>query len=114
MADDSPARRREAAAAAPPVGRAEWATLGLIVVVLVLSLFQFLAYDQTSNAGALWIADRVDLSSPFGPIPMPWFLSEDALVLDRDRAVPDRAVGAGRAAMAASRTIPASWPWARW
>ena len=79
LADDSPARRREAAAAAPPVGAAEWRLLGLVVVVLMLSLFQFLAYDQTSNAGALWIADRVDLATPLGPIPVPWFFSEDSL-----------------------------------
>ena len=79
MADDSPARRRAAAAAAPPIGAAEWQTLALVVVVLMLALFQFLAYDQTANAGGLWIADRVDLSTPFGPIPVPWFFSEDSL-----------------------------------
>ena len=78
MADDSPARRRAAAAAAPPIGAAEWQTLALVVVVLMLALFQFLAYDQTANAGGLWIADRVDLSTPFGPIPVPWFFSEDS------------------------------------
>jgi POT family proton-dependent oligopeptide transporter len=79
FADDSPARRREARAAAPALGRSGWATIALVVVLIALSMFQFLAYDQTSNAGPLWISDRVDLSSPFGDIPVPWFLSEDSL-----------------------------------
>jgi len=79
FADDSPARRREAAAAVPPLGRGGWATIALVVVLISLSMFQFLAYDQTSNAGPLWVSDRVDLSTPLGNIPVPWFLSEDAL-----------------------------------
>ena len=79
MADDSPARRRAVAAEAPPMGRAEWTTMGLVIIVLMLGLFQFLAYDQTANAGPLWVADRVDLATPLGPVPVPWFLSEDSL-----------------------------------
>jgi POT family proton-dependent oligopeptide transporter len=79
MAADSPARGRAAEAAAPPLGRAEWAMLGLVILVLLLSLFQFLAYDQTANAGPLWVADRVDLTTPLGPVPVPWFLAEDSL-----------------------------------
>ena len=79
FADDSPASRREARAAAPALGRHGWATIALVVVLIALSMFQFLAYDQTSNAGPLWISDRVDLSSPLGDIPVPWFLSEDSL-----------------------------------
>jgi POT family proton-dependent oligopeptide transporter len=79
LAADSPARGRAAVAAAPPLGRAEWAMLGLVILVLQLSLFQFLAYDQTANAGPLWVADRVDLTTPLGPVPVPWFLAEDSL-----------------------------------
>jgi POT family proton-dependent oligopeptide transporter len=79
FADDSPARRREARAAAPALGRSGRATIGLVVVLIALSMFQFLAFDQTSNAGPLWVSDRVDLSTPFGDIPVPWFLAEDSL-----------------------------------
>jgi POT family proton-dependent oligopeptide transporter len=79
FADDSPARRREAATAAPALGRAEWTTVLLVICVLALSLFQFMAFDQTSNAGPLWVAERVDLATPFGQVPVPWFLSEDSL-----------------------------------
>ena len=78
FADDSPARRRAAAAEAPPMGRAEWATMGLVIVILMLSLFQFLAYDQTSNAGMIWVAERVDLVTPLMEVPEAWFLSEDS------------------------------------
>ena len=79
FADDSPARRRAAAAEAPPMGRAEWATMGLVLIMMSLSLFQFLAYDQTSNAGMIWIAERVDLATPLMAVPEAWFLSEDSL-----------------------------------
>jgi POT family proton-dependent oligopeptide transporter len=79
FADDSPARRRAAVAAAPPMGRAEWGTMGLVLIILMLSLFQFLAYDQTSNAGMLWVAQRVDLVTPVMEVPEAWFLSEDSL-----------------------------------
>jgi proton-dependent oligopeptide transporter, POT family len=79
FADDSPARRRAAVAAAPPMGRAEWGTMGLVLIILILSLFQFLAYDQTSNAGMLWVAERVDLVTPVMEVPEAWFLSEDSL-----------------------------------
>jgi POT family proton-dependent oligopeptide transporter len=79
FADDSPARRRAAAAAAPPMSRAEWATMGLVLVILALSLLQFMAYDQTSNAGMLWVTDRVDLTTPLMQVPEAWFLSEDSL-----------------------------------
>ena len=78
FADDSPARRRAAAAEAPPMGRSEWATMGLVIVILMLSLFQFLAYDQTSNAGMIWVAERVDLVTPLMEVPEAWFLSEDS------------------------------------
>jgi POT family proton-dependent oligopeptide transporter len=79
MADDRPARARSGEVAVPPLGLAEWRTLALLAAVISLSLFQFLAFDQTSNAGPLWIADRVDLATPFGPIPVPWFMAEDSL-----------------------------------
>ena len=78
FADDSPARRRAAAAETPPMGRSEWATMGLVIVILMLSLFQFLAYDQTSNAGMIWVAERVDLVTPLMEVPEAWFLSEDS------------------------------------
>ena len=78
FADDSPARRRAAAAEAPPMGRSEWVTMGLVIVILMLSLFQFLAYDQTSNAGMIWVAERVDLVTPLMEVPEAWFLSEDS------------------------------------
>jgi proton-dependent oligopeptide transporter, POT family len=77
MADDRPRGRDWVAA--PPLARADWTMIALIALVLVLSLFQFLAYDQTSNVGLIWVADQVDLATPAGPVPVPWFAAEDAL-----------------------------------
>ena len=78
FADDTPRHKRTTAPPAP-MGRNEWATIALIVLVLMLALGLNLAYDQTANVGLIWVADNVDLASPVGPVPVPWFGSEDAL-----------------------------------
>lgn len=64
--------------AAPVLEARDWKVIGLIVFVLVLSLFQFTVYDQLGNAGMLWVADHVALGTPLGDFPVPWFVSEDA------------------------------------
>ncbi len=77
FADDKPRGKDRVPTA--PLARNEWAIVGMIVFVLILSLFQSLVYDQTSNVGLIWVAEQVDLSSPLGLVPVPWFTSEDAL-----------------------------------
>jgi POT family proton-dependent oligopeptide transporter len=76
FADDRPARHR---AAAPPVSRADWKMLGLVFFIVALNLFWMLPYDQSANAGIIWAAQEVDLSTPFGPFPAAWFNAEDPL-----------------------------------
>jgi POT family proton-dependent oligopeptide transporter len=50
-----------------------------VLVVLLLALFQFLAYDQSSNVAVIWIADHVDLTTRWGTVPVPWLIAEDSL-----------------------------------
>ncbi len=78
FADDTPHHKRTRNVAAP-MGRNDWGIVALIVLVLLLTLPQFLAYDQTANVGMIWAADNVNLQSPLGTVPVPWFASEDAL-----------------------------------
>ncbi len=74
FADDRPARSREGAVA---LGPKEWRMLGLVFVIVLLNLGWMLPYDQTGNAGLIWAAERVDLSTPFGPFPAAWFNAID-------------------------------------
>lgn len=74
FADDRPARTRDGAV---PVSPAQWRILGLVFVIVLLNLGWMLPYDQTGNVGLIWSAERVDLSTPFGPFPAAWFNSID-------------------------------------
>ncbi len=78
FADDTPRHKRDTGPATP-MTRNDWALVGLIVVAILLTLPQFLSYDQSANVGMIWTADNVNLTSFLGDVPVPWFGSEDAL-----------------------------------
>lgn len=65
-------------APAPPLSAADRRTIGLLVVVTLITIFQSVAYYQCFNVGLVWIAANVDLATPVGAIPVPWFNSIDA------------------------------------
>ncbi|MBC2776458.1 peptide MFS transporter [Parasphingopyxis marina] len=75
------AERPRAKSAEPitPLERHERRMLGLIGVILVISLCQFLAYDQIFNVGMIWVSEQVDLATAAGTVPVPWFASLDSL-----------------------------------
>ena len=75
-ADDTPLAAQESVA---PLTGAEVRMLAMIVMVLALATIPFFAYDQGSNAGMIWISDKVDLATPFGDVPVAWFNSIDPL-----------------------------------
>ena len=77
FAEDTPRRDR---AALPPMERAEWSMVGHVVAILALSLFGFLAYDQSSNVSLIWLSENVDLSTPYGSVPEAWLIAQDSLV----------------------------------
>lgn len=77
FADDTPHHKRTENHAAP-MQRNDWIIVALIILVIILTLPQFLAFDQGANVGMIWVADNVNLQSPFGTVPVPWFASEDA------------------------------------
>ncbi|MGX7927329.1 peptide MFS transporter [Tsuneonella sp. HG094] len=77
FADDTPRHKR--AEPGPPMAANDWSIVGLVVLVLTLNLATGLVYDQTSNVGLIWVSEQVDLMTSAGPVPVPWFTSEDAL-----------------------------------
>ncbi|KLI63171.1 peptide MFS transporter [Aurantiacibacter marinus] len=74
---DEPTKATRSEAAA--VTSKEWRMIALVAVVISLTMFQWVAWDQLFNVGLLWVADHADLSSPFGNVPVAWFASIDSL-----------------------------------
>lgn len=73
------ARGRHAAPAAPPLQPGDWRTIGALVVVMGITIFQSIAYYQNSDIGMVWIEQNVDLNLFGFAIPTPWFNSIDPL-----------------------------------
>ncbi|MGV6850961.1 MAG: peptide MFS transporter [bacterium] len=59
--------------------KSEHQLLAIIGIILVITLFQWFAYSQIFNVGLIWVAEKVDLVTPFGTMPVPWFNSLYAL-----------------------------------
>lgn len=111
----------------PPLQTHERQMLALIGLILVIALFQFLAYDQIFNVGMIWVAENADLATPLGTMPVPWFVSLDSLasilvvpfliMLWRAQARRDREpgdlgkIGIGAAIMAMSMAMLALGSW---
>ncbi|MGC1303933.1 MAG: MFS transporter [Caulobacteraceae bacterium] len=55
-------------------------TIRILLVVLVLSVFEQVAYHQTFNVGLIWIRDHVQLQTAFGTIPTSWYVALDGLL----------------------------------
>jgi POT family proton-dependent oligopeptide transporter len=63
----------------PALDAGDWRLIVLLNVVLLLSIFQWLAYDQIANAGMIWISEHVDMTTRFGEVPVAWFAALDSL-----------------------------------
>jgi POT family proton-dependent oligopeptide transporter len=74
-----PARVKRQVLAAVPMTRADWVTVAALVAVMVITIFQSIAYYQLSNVFPLWIQSHVDLAAGPFTIPIPWFQSIDPL-----------------------------------
>lgn len=66
--------KRQAAPSAK-LSAANWRTVGLLVILLVIQVLLSIGYDQSFNMGMVWIDAAVDLETPFGPVPVAWFVS---------------------------------------
>lgn len=61
-----------------PLGRDEWRAIAVLLVVIVLSIFQSIAYYQLANIGLVWVDQHVDLGFFGLRIPVAWFNAVDA------------------------------------
>ena len=78
LPDQRPPRRKRVAV--EPLSPAERRVVVLLVVAVAITVFQSIAYYQIYNVGLVWIDAHVDLATPIGRIPVPWFESIDAFV----------------------------------
>ncbi len=62
----------------PPLTSTEWRLIGLIIAVMIITMFQNLAFEQLFNVGLLWVNERVDLTVGGFAVPPAWFASEDS------------------------------------
>jgi len=63
---------------AAPLTGAEWRTLGLLALVMVLSIFQTVIYNQGLNIGLVWTDAFVSRQMGGFTMPTAWFVSVDS------------------------------------
>src|SRR3954453_14273478 len=78
LPDQKPLKRDRATTA--PLTKGERRTVVLLVLAASITIFQSIAYYQVYNVGLVWIDAHVNLSTPIGHIPVPWFNSIDPFV----------------------------------
>jgi POT family proton-dependent oligopeptide transporter len=71
--------RRRAAAPAEPLTAAERRTVLMLGAVMLISIFQSVAYYQISNVGIVMVSEHAAMATPLGTIPVTWFNSIDSL-----------------------------------
>jgi POT family proton-dependent oligopeptide transporter len=74
-----PARVKRRMLAAAPLTRADAKTIAALLAVMVITIFQSIAYYQVANVFPVWIESHVDLAAGPFTIPIPWFQSIDPL-----------------------------------
>ena len=63
------------AAVSVKLTKADWRSVGILMIFLVFQVLLGPGYDQQFNMGMVWIDAAVDLQTPFGPVPVAWFIS---------------------------------------
>lgn len=64
--------------ALPPLTALERRKAWLLLLVIALTVFQMISYNQLFNIGMVWVDTHAELVTPLGAIPPPWFNSIDA------------------------------------
>jgi len=59
--------------------QAEWVRIGALSAVMVITVFQSVAYFQSFNTSLVWIQQHVDLQLGGFTIPTPWFNAVDPI-----------------------------------
>lgn len=71
-------RTRKEATTRSPLTHAERVRTWLLLGAILLTVLPNIAYPMIWNIGVVWIDGHVDLATPLGMVPAPWFSSVDA------------------------------------
>jgi POT family proton-dependent oligopeptide transporter len=74
-----PAKVARKVLAAVPMTSADWRIVWALAAVMVISIFQSVAYYQLANVLPVWIQEHVELSLGAFSVPIPWYQSIDPL-----------------------------------
>lgn len=74
-----PARVARRAAGHERLTGDEWKVIGALVAVMLITMFQSIAYYQLANTFPIWVQEHVDLALGAFAIPVPWYQSVDPL-----------------------------------
>ena len=65
--------------AAAPMSRSDWTVVAALVGVMLIAVFQSIAYYQLANVLPVWLQQHADLNAGGFQIPVPWYASIDPL-----------------------------------
>jgi POT family proton-dependent oligopeptide transporter len=74
-----PAKVERKVLAAAPMSRSDWATVAALGAVMLIAIFQSIAYYQLANVLPVWLQQHADLNAGGFRIPIPWYSSIDPL-----------------------------------
>lgn len=74
-----PAKVERKMLAAAPMSRSDWVIVAALVAVMLIAVFQSIAYYQLANVLPVWLQQHADLDIGAFRIPIPWFSSIDPL-----------------------------------
>jgi POT family proton-dependent oligopeptide transporter len=74
-----PAKVERKILAAVPMTKGDWKVVAALAVVMVIAVFQSIAYYQLSNVLPVWLQQYADLRVGSFQIPIPWYQSIDPL-----------------------------------
>ena len=69
---------RKVMAAAPMTGR-DWKVVAALIAVMMIAVFQSIAYYQLANVLPVWLQQHGDMNAAGFSIPIPWYQSIDPL-----------------------------------
>ena len=74
-----PAKVERKVLAAAPMSRSDWKIVAALAVVMLIAVFQSIAYYQLANVLPIWLQQHADLNAGGFRIPIPWYSSIDPL-----------------------------------
>ena len=74
-----PAKVERTVLAPMPMSRSDWTVVAALGAVMLIAIFQSIAYYQLANVLPIWLQQHADLKAAGFHIPIPWFSSVDPL-----------------------------------